>query len=1183
MTTKNITVNHDGGDAFYNICNEMHAHTHESDLVQPRDNAQERMKTTSIQIEIKKLKYYIERSELSFANPLHGTASLCPEVVVVHGERGTGKTTLCRAFARDSDAKEIFVHSWWINASGPAEFQANMEAALVDFLTPHRDDVAWTEAICRALTTLPSPWLLIVNDACAYALERLHEITPWVCAGRIVINTNERPDVIDATLRYDKIECRSMSPQQATDLLRAVSGRTYGDDNVYEEIARRLSYLPFALDIAGTYIKTQNKGHRFYEAERYLEILKNDRYQLLTSIVQQGDPLRNSVYKVISESIRQVQTEFDSACGSRAWPVQDTLRLLSFFPPDDLPISIMPLTNTTESMGFKSTETTGPTESHNDWIRQHVAAIAGVYPCSTWSVTAWDSLITTLHNFHLLDISVCGSTITYSMQPLLLGWARDTMHDQHESFNQWKITAMAMLASARLYKTRTPSESTVLLAKLFPHWQFCQLSSFGQPIAHNYNVNEVADLNIICTGNSITTKACQNLLFENHEFFKARGNPEHVLGSCKSLLMTRFLQSDTEAIIESRIQLAECLEMLGNHDAALNQRLVVLQNTKEYGRDAAHVHALLDVAKSFTKLGKYEEAYTRLKAALSDAKTLIWANDDDRLILIHKRFAIACQRTGRPKAASSNREALLEALRVNGYPEDHAEVLDAKLNLANSYIASHVTQKEKALKLQQEVLESETTSLPEDHPRVLLAKSSLAWTLVHMNTTSSLRKARGILVSILQIRREHLGPFHVRTLKTRIKLSICDIRAGDADRYEHALSELRQCIQDTSQKSERHEDIRLWAMNEYADAYIRHEEPKRRRHKVLAIRVAVYETAHKRFGLDNTRMIIPTINIAEALEGLYFWHAALPFRARVLHLTGALLEDCEVQKLKAKCRLAVNLGHSSHVEEQEYAGTLFQEALTDAKAHRDLDSVIDRTLSFCVIPYLEYLRSRQQFSVAINLIDSFLNDSDCSTMFLPEDIEGLEALRVRCRDEICDNWEPPIRYHDRPGTKLCTVNAEEDCPVFLFQNIPILNENLIRWEEGARLQPQRNAVRSLLPPIPSPLPWQSGSGITWTGPVDLSRFWSTIFEYCRFKGSRTALNIHDDGKATLRVMLRLLNTLLLRKRTFIAIALAFFLVIGSSSSNSSTTLYMDFTMVEAVLHGLIMGAWSRPSSRVTSA
>lgn len=132
-----------------------------------------------------------------------------------------------------------YLHSWEISAKTKTELRADIEAALADCLTLHDDDdLLWTATIHHALSVLPGPWLLILNDACADVLKQLHGTISPTNIGRVVINTNERPDCIDASLQHSRIECSTMAPDQAIALLRTVSDCGNKDDKAYEEIAK---------------------------------------------------------------------------------------------------------------------------------------------------------------------------------------------------------------------------------------------------------------------------------------------------------------------------------------------------------------------------------------------------------------------------------------------------------------------------------------------------------------------------------------------------------------------------------------------------------------------------------------------------------------------------------------------------------------------------------------------------------------------------------------------------------------------------------------------------------------------------------------------------------------------------------------------------------------------------------
>jgi Cdc6-like AAA superfamily ATPase len=97
MATYNI--NH-SGDAIYNIDNKQnHIAADQSPPKEPKPIA---CASTTLSIEVGKLTdYYIPRNDEAFAKLLQDVPTHYPKVVLVHGEKGTGKTSCCRDFARN--------------------------------------------------------------------------------------------------------------------------------------------------------------------------------------------------------------------------------------------------------------------------------------------------------------------------------------------------------------------------------------------------------------------------------------------------------------------------------------------------------------------------------------------------------------------------------------------------------------------------------------------------------------------------------------------------------------------------------------------------------------------------------------------------------------------------------------------------------------------------------------------------------------------------------------------------------------------------------------------------------------------------------------------------------------------------------------------------------------------------
>ena len=96
MATYNI--NH-SGDAIYNIDNKQNNIAADQSI--PKEPRLIACASTTISIEVEMLtEYYIPRNDEALTKLLQDVSTRCPKVVVLHGEKGTGKTSCCRGFAR---------------------------------------------------------------------------------------------------------------------------------------------------------------------------------------------------------------------------------------------------------------------------------------------------------------------------------------------------------------------------------------------------------------------------------------------------------------------------------------------------------------------------------------------------------------------------------------------------------------------------------------------------------------------------------------------------------------------------------------------------------------------------------------------------------------------------------------------------------------------------------------------------------------------------------------------------------------------------------------------------------------------------------------------------------------------------------------------------------------------------
>jgi len=866
---------------------------------------------------------------------------------------------------------------WWIGGKDVSELESDMLVDICDAI-PEQDNYIWKERVRNCLSRSPT-WLLIIDDASLDVLELLHEIIPSHGQYTVLINTSIQPqNYVAAALKFEPWPIDHMSKSDAIKLLKNIVGDDKNSKNhVYEEIASYLDYLPFALDLAGTLIKNMSHGKHPFTLEDYIDRLRSERRNVYSHECKSMG-MRTSIYRVVQASVKQVQDESNSEGDN--WHVQDLLRLLSFFSPEDVPLDVMPF-------GDEKT-----VNNQGAWVHRNVEAFSGSYPCAGWKPFRWRLLKKLLSDYHLLHEIKRDSISTYSVHSLLLSWANDSLDETN--FHVWRTSAAAIIGSARLFCGELTVGRSMLLTRLYPHLRACQLAILHGNASKQTEINSVFLNEVLLRRQSLRELAAQTLLFEEIEIFKSRGRSRDILEHCRQLTKSRLelFGPQHQDTLQSRAQLGECLEDLDYHHEALAERESVLKSMQSYEASDHYIAAALDVAKSYSRLGDNSKAYNLLLKLVSKIEGQSRKNDDQD-VLVQKRFANICHKLGYFDEALKRRKDVLRILKARGYPDSHPETCDAMTNLAHSYNYGSFSQRKKAIDLHKWVLQLAEKTFPEDHPRVLLAKDNYAWSLIMEKSKEGRAEARKILRQVLDIRTQCFGRTAILTIKSRIRNAIVTSYTNRQEAY----SELKQCLLLSSTIAS-DEGCRIWAMQELADLYCKESKEWPLWHEALAIRIFIYETKIKELGPENPRLVIYTRHVAEILEKFCCWQAALPFRYRVVRF----LENREIfddERLRADCRLAQTLAKSVHLIHHSEAEGLFKKTWQIVTGHQAMSGDINIDLLFYARPYVLHLQVKRNFAHAITILDELRKSLSSSQLATHDEIEDVDNLLSQCRAE----------------------------------------------------------------------------------------------------------------------------------------------------------------------------------------
>lgn len=216
--------------------------------------------------------------------------SLAP--LTVFGQSGSGKTALATAIAHDADILQAFSDGvLWVSlgpTTDPAQAQATWGEALGDDLRSFPDVESRADQLRSMLDD--KRCLLVIDDAWNVDQIKALNVGSINCARLI---TTRRPDDITYAIKTRRQALDKMSEEEALAMLTDWAGMiapTYIAD--VKEVAKRLSYIPLSLALAGA------QARRGLAWLRLLELLNEEQGPIALLEVDDKEVRRESLKKV---------------------------------------------------------------------------------------------------------------------------------------------------------------------------------------------------------------------------------------------------------------------------------------------------------------------------------------------------------------------------------------------------------------------------------------------------------------------------------------------------------------------------------------------------------------------------------------------------------------------------------------------------------------------------------------------------------------------------------------------------------------------------------------------------------------------------------------------------------------------------------------------------------------------
>lgn len=255
-------------------------------------------------------------------------------------------------------------------------------------------------------------------------------------------------------------------------------------------------------------------------------------------------------------------------------------------------------------------------------------------------------------------------------------------------------------------------------------------------------------------------------------FYADNGRYEEAERICKEILHADTKSQDTKAQAPlTELQLTDIFLFQGRYDEVEEIIVRLLNSSIKDGDKKTKVHMEKNLAKAFSKQGRYDEAASLYHDVLEQQESFLLVNNLD-VLHTKENIAYVYRNQGLHLKAIDLYEAILEAYRVAGL-EDHLDALNCMVNLASTYRAQ--AQYALATPLYEKASKEISAKLHADHPTALSTKSFMA---INLRELQPHEEAEHAFRDVVERSARVLGLLHPDTLKATMNFAILCDRTG---------------------------------------------------------------------------------------------------------------------------------------------------------------------------------------------------------------------------------------------------------------------------------------------------------------------------------------------------------------------------------------------------------------------
>ena len=668
-----------------------------------------------------------------------------PNVAVLTGMGGQGKTSIAMEYCRRSQSKRHFNSILWIDATSTvtiAQSHANIADQIAKRKRAFDDSNACVLYVKETLEKWACPWLAVFdNFDQPRGIKNITDYYPRSSDGAIIFTSrNSECRRLGKTLQIS-----GMAEYEGVELLlhRAQVSTTYENVESARPIVQKLGCLPLAIDQAGAYISARRISlsvfNEHYESRKE-KVLRHtpDLWDYRRKLTDHDDDETSlSVFTTWEMSFQNIVSE----CRDRT-SVIHFLTLLAFFSNLDIRDDM-----------FKSYYEVNKTPPA--WLNTFTSE-------RSWDRFEYEDVVVQLSQLSLVQHTESNeSECRVSLHPLIRDWIQ--LRLKLKERQQYTMEAIAILRShIACIKDQNGKWQLRTTREILSHLDACSHNQ-AKFLANDeaYQSDDLRDCLIAFA--AFYTRHGRYAEAEDLVIQTLTGD-EKVLGAQHGIVLRTKLQMTDIFLCQGRYQEAEAL-------------LLTLLPFFKDSQDPSSILLMTNLAQAYFKEGRYSEAARLYTQALEEQKKSLPLGHPN-LLKNYESLAQVYRNQGQYSHAVE-----IYIMVLAGYEKlhqsTHPDSLQAMVDLASSYRNQACFHD--SVVLYEKALVAHETYLGPDHPNTLVNMLNLA---INYRNLSRFEEAEKVFHTIWSRSERILGSEHPDTLKIVMNLAMNFDLSGHADEAE---------------------------------------------------------------------------------------------------------------------------------------------------------------------------------------------------------------------------------------------------------------------------------------------------------------------------------------------------------------------------------------------------------------